>query len=122
MIIPQSVLKVSDNSGARFAQCVRVLSKAPKTVANVGDIIVVSVKRATPNKKVKKGTVQRAVIVRSASNLTRLDGSKIKFDKSDVVLITKMDLPVGSRVFGPVCKELRKYKFLKILSLATLSI
>jgi len=122
MVRVQSVLKVVDNSGARFAQCIRVLAKAPKKPGKIGDIIIISVKRATPNKKIKKSTVQRGVIVRAATNLVRLDGSRIRFDQTTVVLLNKLSLPLGTRVFGPVCKELRDRKFVKILSLATLSI
>jgi large subunit ribosomal protein L14 len=122
MVKIQSILRVVDNSGARFALCIRVLGKAPKMVGKIGDIIVVSIKRSTPNKKIKKGTIQRAVIVRTASNLLRYDGSRLKFGKTCIVILNKMFLPMGTRVFGPVCKELRDKKFIKILSLATLSI
>ena len=122
MVNVQTVLKIVDNSGGRFGQCIRVLSKAAKKPATIGDTIILSVKRATPNKKIKKSTVQRGVIVRSAKNFLRFDGSRIRFDQTTMVLLNKMAMPLGTRVFGPVCKELRDRKFIKILSLATLSI
>lgn len=122
MVHVQSVLRVVDNSGARFAQCIRVLGKAPGVPADIGDVIVVTVKRATPNKKIKKGTIQRAVIVRTAKQYKRTDGSRIRFSKTCVVLLNKSMLPIGTRIFGPVCKELRERKFVKILSLCSLSL
>lgn len=122
MVNIQSIVRVVDNSGARYAQCIRILQKSPKSVGNVGDIIVVSIKRSTPNKKIKKGTIQRAVIVRTSKSVSRLDGSKISFGKTCIVLLNKTLLPIGTRIFGPVCKELREKKFVKILSLASLSI
>jgi len=117
-----SIVKVSDNSGARFVQCIKILNKAQKDSVTIGDIVIVCVKKIIANKKIKKGSIQKAVVVRMAKNTKRLDGSYIKFDKTSVVLLNKLMLPLGTRVFGPVCKELRYKKFLKIISLATLSI
>jgi large subunit ribosomal protein L14 len=117
-----SVVKVSDNSGGRYAQCIRVLSKSSYQSAKVGDLVVVSIKKSIPNKKVKKGTIQKGVVVRIAKNLKRLDGSYIRFSTTNIVLLNKLMLPIATRVFGPVCKELRAKKFMKIISLAYLSI
>ena len=116
MIIAGSRLKVADNSGAREVQCIKVLKNA--SVAHLGDVIVVSVKSAIPHGKVKKGEKNFAVIVRTKSPIARNDGSYIKFDTNAVVLLDKQHEPVGTRVFGPVTRELRARNFLKILSLA----
>ena len=118
MIQVQSVLDVADNSGARKVACIRVLGGSKRRYANVGDIIVVSVREAMPNSKVKKGSVMKAVIVRSRKGLRRPDGSLIRFDTNSAVLIDNQKQPIGTRIFGPVARELRARKFLKIISLA----
>ena len=118
MIIPETNLTVADNSGARLVQCIKVLGGSRKKSATIGDLVVVSVKEAIPNGKVKKGEVVRAVIVRTSNGVFRFDGSKIKFDKNAVVLLTKEGEPIGTRIFGPVTRELRTKRFTKIISLA----
>ncbi len=118
MIQTESVLQVADNSGARKVACIRVLGGSGRRYASVGDIIVVSVKDAIPNARVKKGEVRRAVIVRTAKGIGRPDGSFIKFDDNAAVLIDAQHEPVGTRIFGPVARELRARKFMKIISLA----
>ena len=118
MIIAETNLTVADNSGARLVQCIKVLGGTKKRSATIGDLIVVSVKEAIPNGKVKKGEVVRAVIVRTSNGIFRFDGSKIKFDKNAVVLLTKEGEPIGTRIFGPVTRELRTKRFTKIISLA----
>ena len=118
MIQMQTNLEVADNSGARRVQCIKVLGGSKRRFASVGDVIVVSVKEAIPNGKVKKGEVVRAVIVRTSNGIFRFDGSKIKFDKNAVVLLTKEGEPIGTRIFGPVTRELRTKRFTKIISLA----
>ncbi len=118
MIQMQSVLEVADNSGARKVQCIKVLGGSKRKVASVGDVIVVSVKEAMPRGKVKKGSVQRAVIVRTAKDVRRNDGSTIRFDSNAAVLINKQNEPIGTRIFGPVVRELRAKRFMKIVSLA----
>ena len=118
MIQMQSNLEVADNSGARRVQCTKVLGGSGRKVAGVGDVIVVSVKEAIPRGKVKKGDVHRAVIVRTAKELRRPDGSAIRFDRNAAVLLNKQDEPIGTRIFGPVTRELRGRKFMKIISLA----
>jgi large subunit ribosomal protein L14 len=118
MIQMQSNLEVADNSGARRVQCIKVLGGSGRKVASVGDVIVVSVKEAIPRGKVKKGDVHRAVIVRTAKEIRRADGSAIRFDRNAAVLLTKQDEPIGTRIFGPVTRELRGRKFMKIISLA----
>ena len=118
MIIAETNLTVADNSGARLVQCIKVLGGTKKKSATIGDLIVVSVKEAIPNGKVKKGEVVRAVIVRTSYGIFRFDGSKIKFDKNAVVLLTKEGEPIGTRIFGPVTRELRTKRFTKIISLA----
>jgi large subunit ribosomal protein L14 len=118
MIQMESVLDVADNSGAKRVKCLKVLGGSKRRYATVGDIIVVSVKDAAPNGKVKKGQVARAVIVRTRKEVRRKDGSYIRFDDNSAVLITKENEPVGSRIFGPVARELRARKFMKIVSLA----
>lgn len=118
MIQVQSVLDVADNSGARKVACIRVLGGSKRRYASVGDIIVVSIRDALPNSKVKKGSVMKAVIVRSRKGLRRPDGSLIRFDNNSAVLIDNQKQPIGTRIFGPVARELRAKKFLKIISLA----
>lgn len=118
MIQMQTNLEVADNSGARRVQCIKVLGGSKRKVATVGDVIVVSVKEAIPKGRVKKGDVHRAVIVRTAKELHREDGSAIRFDRNAAVLINKQGEPIGTRIFGPVTRELRGKKFMKIISLA----
>ncbi|AIB11131.1 50S ribosomal protein L14 [Azospirillum brasilense] len=118
MIQMQTNLEVADNSGARRVQCIKVLGGSKRKVATVGDVIVVSVKEAIPKGRVKKGDVHRAVIVRTAKELRREDGSAIRFDRNAAVLINKQGEPIGTRIFGPVTRELRGKKFMKIISLA----
>ncbi|MDG1481863.1 MAG: 50S ribosomal protein L14 [Myxococcota bacterium] len=118
MIQMQSVLDVADNSGAKKLLCIKVIGGSKRKYASVGDVIVVSVKEAIPNGKVKKGTVVRAVIVRTAKELRRRDGSYIRFDTNSAVLINKEGEPIGTRIFGPVARELRAKKYMKIVSLA----
>jgi large subunit ribosomal protein L14 len=118
MIQMESVLDVADNSGAKKLLCIKVLGGSKRKYASVGDIIRVSVKEAIPNGKVKKGSLARAVIVRTKKELRRPDGSYIRFDTNSAVLIDKDGEPVGTRIFGPVARELRAAKFMKIVSLA----
>lgn len=118
MIQPYTRLKVADNTGAKEAMCIRVLGTTKKDAAKIGDIIVVTVKKATPRSQVKKKTVSRAVIVRQKFPLRRNDGSYIRFDENAVVLINPDKNPQGTRVFGPVARELREAGFNKIISLA----
>ncbi|CAI8293286.1 MAG: 50S ribosomal protein L14 [Rhodospirillaceae bacterium] len=118
MIQMQSNMDVADNSGARRVQCIKVLGGSKRRTAGVGDIVVVSVKEAIPRGRVKKGDVQRAVIVRTAFDIQRPDGSVIRFDKNAAVLINKNNDPIGTRIFGPVTRELRAKNFMKIISLA----
>lgn len=118
MIQMQSRLNVADNSGAKEVMCVKVLGGSKKRYAQIGDIIVVSIKDALPNSKVKKGDVAKAVIVRTVQRLRRPDGSFIRFDDNSAVLINAQKEPVGTRIFGPVARELRAKQFLKIVSLA----
>jgi large subunit ribosomal protein L14 len=118
MIQLKSLLDVADNSGAKKVVCVKVLGGTRRRYASVGDIIVVAVKEAIPNSKITKGSVHKAVIVRTAKSLRRDDGSYIKFDDNSAVLINASSEPVGTRIFGPVARELRGKKFMKIVSLA----
>jgi large subunit ribosomal protein L14 len=118
MIQTESVLDVADNSGAKRVRCIKVLGGRKRKYAGVGDVIVVSVKDAAPNGKVKKGQVQRAVIVRTKKEIRRRDGSYIRFDKNSAVLIDKDNEPIGTRIFGPVARELRAKRFMRIVSLA----
>jgi len=118
MIQQESVLQVADNSGARKVLCIRVLGGTGRRYASIGDIIVVSVKDAIPNSRVKKGEVRRAVVVRTKKEIGRPDGSYIRFDQNAAVLINDAKEPIGTRVFGPVARELREKKFMKIVSLA----
>jgi len=114
----QTVLNVADNSGAKKVACIKVLGGSKRRYASVGDVIVVSIKEAIPNSKVKKGDVMKAVIVRTAKEVRRPDGSYLKFDDNSAVLITNQLEPVGTRIFGPVARELRAKQFMKIISLA----
>ncbi|WP_135077462.1 50S ribosomal protein L14 [Terasakiella sp. SH-1] len=118
MIQMQTNLDVADNSGARRVQCIKVLGGSKRRWASVGDVIVVSVKEAIPRGRVKKGDVHRAVIVRTAKDIRRPDGSVIRFDKNAAVLINKNGEPIGTRIFGPVTRELRSRNYMKIVSLA----
>lgn len=118
MIQMQTNLDVADNSGARRVQCIKVLGGSHRKVASVGDVIVVSVKEAIPRGKVKKGQVHRAVIVRTAKDIQRSDGTAIRFDGNAAVLINKQNEPIGTRIFGPVVRELRAANHMKIISLA----
>jgi large subunit ribosomal protein L14 len=118
MIQMQTRLDVADNSGARSVMCIKVLGGSRRKYATIGDIIVVSVKDASPNSKVKKGDIMKAVIVRTAKEINRKDGSYIRFDKNSAVLINNNNEPVGTRIFGPVARELRAKNFMKIISLA----
>tara|TARA_B100000242_G_scaffold22320_1_gene13518 strand:+ start:301 stop:669 length:369 start_codon:yes stop_codon:yes gene_type:complete len=118
MIQMQSNLDVADNSGARRVQCIKVLGGSKRKVAGVGDVIVVSVKEAIPRGRVKKGEVLKAVIVRTAKEIRRMDGSAIRFDRNAAVLINNQNEPIGTRIFGPVTRELRAKRFMKIVSLA----
>lgn len=118
MIQVETKLDVADNSGAKQVQCIKVLGGSKRRYARVGDIIVVSIKDALPRGKVKKGEVARAVVVRTAKETQRPDGTAIRFDKNAAVLIDKKNDPVGTRIFGPVARELRARRFMKIVSLA----
>ena len=118
MIQMQTRMKVADNSGAREVQCVKVLGGSKRRTASVGDIVVVSIKDAAPNSKVKKGDVAKAVIVRSIHKIRRPDGSYIRFDENSAVLVNQNKEPIGTRIFGPVARELRDKQFVKIISLA----
>jgi large subunit ribosomal protein L14 len=118
MIQMQTNLEVADNSGARRVQCIKVLGGSRRKYASVGDVIVVSVKEAIPRGRVKKGDVHQAVIVRTSKAIRRTDGSLIRFDRNAAVLINKQGEPIGTRIFGPVTRELRGKKFMKIISLA----
>ena len=118
MIQNETVLQVADNSGARRVKCIKVLGGSKRRYARVGDVIVVAVKEAMPGGKVKKGEVQRAVVVRTAKEFRRADGSSIRFDENAAVLLSKQDEPIGTRIFGPVTRELRSKGYMKIVSLA----
>ena len=118
MIQMQSILKAVDNSGAKRVMCIKVLGGSGRMISGCGDVIVVSIKTAIPGGKVKKGEVHRALIVRTKKGVRRPDGSTIQFDSNSVVLIDKQNEPLGSRVFGPVPRELRGKNFMKIISLA----
>ena len=118
MIQMQSNLFVADNSGARRIQCIKVLGGSKRRSASIGDIIVVSIKDAIPRSKVKKGDVYKAVIVRTSKDFSRPDGTTIRFDKNAAVLLDKQEEPIATRIFGPVTRELRTKKFMKIISLA----
>jgi large subunit ribosomal protein L14 len=114
----QTVLTSADNSGAKKLMCIKVLGGSGRRYAGVGDVIVVSVREAIPNSKVKKGDVMRAVVVRTAKEIPRPDGTYIKFDENSAVLLTQAMEPLGTRIFGPVARELRAKQFMKIVSLA----
>jgi large subunit ribosomal protein L14 len=118
MIQQQTVLDVADNSGAKKVMCIKVLGGTRKRYATLGDVIVVAIKMAIPEGTVKKGTVAKAVVVRTTKEVRRQDGSYIKFDRNAAVLINNANEPVGTRIFGPVARELRKKNFMKIISLA----
>ena len=118
MIQMQSNLDVADNSGARRVQCIKVLGGSKRKVAGVGDVIVVSVKEAIPRGRVKKGDVRKAVVVRTSKEVRREDGSSIRFDSNAAVILSNTGEPVGTRIFGPVVRELRAKNFMKIISLA----
>jgi large subunit ribosomal protein L14 len=118
MIQQQTILNVADNSGAKKVMCIKVLGGTRRRYATLGDVIVVSVKDAVPRAKVKKGDVKRAVIVRTRKEVKRNDGSYIRFDDNSAVLIDEALEPIGTRIFGPVARELRGKKFMKIISLA----
>ena len=118
MVQMQTTLDVADNSGAKKIMCIRVLGGTKRKYASVGDVIVVSIKEAIPNAKVKKGDVARAVIVRTKKEVSRQDGSYIRFDANSAVLVDKDNEPIGTRIFGPVARELRAKRFMKIISLA----
>jgi len=118
MVQAETVLDVADNSGARKVLCIKVLGGTRRKYASLGDVIVVSIKEAIPNAKVKKGDVMKAVIVRTAKEVGRPDGSYIRFDNNSAVLIDNQREPIGTRIFGPVARELRGKKFMKIISLA----
>ena len=118
MIQAESNLEVADNSGARRVQCIKVLGGSKRKYASVGDVIVVSVKEAIPRGRVKKGDVHRAVVVRTAKDIQRSDGQTIRFDNNAAVLLNNAGEPIGTRIFGPVTRELRAKKYMKIISLA----
>ncbi|ATX78796.1 LSU ribosomal protein L14P [Mariprofundus aestuarium] len=118
MIQTETVLQVADNSGAKRVKCIKVLGGSKRRYASVGDVIVVAVKEAMPGGKVKKGEVQRAVVVRTAKEFRRTDGSSIRFDENAAVLLSKQNEPMGTRIFGPVTRELRAKGYMKIVSLA----
>jgi large subunit ribosomal protein L14 len=118
MIQMQTNLEVADNSGARRVMCIKVLGGAKRRYASVGDVIVVSVKEAIPRGRVKKGDVLRAIVVRTSKDIARKDGSTIRFDKNAAVIVNKQSEPIGTRIFGPVPRELRAKNHMKIISLA----
>jgi large subunit ribosomal protein L14 len=118
MVQTTSTLDVADNSGAKKVMCIRVLGGTRRKYASLGDVIIVSIKEAIPNAKVKKGDVAKAVIVRTKKEVSRQDGSYIRFDTNSAVLVDKDNEPVGTRIFGPVARELRAKRFMKIISLA----
>jgi len=118
MIQNETVLNVADNSGARRVKCIKVLGGSKRRYARVGDVIVVAIQEASPGGKVKKGEVQKAVVVRTAKEFRRQDGSSIRFDENAAVLLSKQGEPMGTRIFGPVTRELRSKGYMKIISLA----
>jgi large subunit ribosomal protein L14 len=118
MIQMQTTMTVADNSGARELMCIKVLGGSKRKYATIGDIVVVSIRDALPNSKVKKGDVAKAVIVRTTKEIRRADGSYIRFDENSAVLVNAQGEPIGTRIFGPVARELRAKKFMKIVSLA----
>ncbi|MCB1198049.1 MAG: 50S ribosomal protein L14 [Bdellovibrionota bacterium] len=118
MIQVESMLDIADNSGAKRVQCIKVLGGSKRRYATIGDVIVIAIKEAIPNAKVKKGEVKKAVIVRTKKEINRADGSYIRFDDNSAVLVNNDKEPIGTRIFGPVARELRAKKFMKIISLA----
>jgi large subunit ribosomal protein L14 len=118
MIQMQTMLVIADNSGAKRAQCIKVLGGSKRKYASIGDVVTVAIKQALPNGTVKKGEVARAVVVRTCKEIRRQDGSYIRFDQNAAVIINLQNEPVGTRIFGPVARELRERKFMKIVSLA----
>jgi large subunit ribosomal protein L14 len=118
MVQPQSLIKVVDNSGAKRLVCIRILSKGRNQISNIGDIIIAVVKEALPNTNLKKSDIVRAVIVRTKKGLKRKNGIYIRFDDNAAVIVNKENIPRGTRIFGPVARELRDYNFMKIVSLA----
>jgi large subunit ribosomal protein L14 len=118
MIQQQTILDIADNSGAKRVMCIKVLGGSKRRYASVGDMIVVSIKDAMPNSKVKKGDVHKAVVVRTSKEIARPDGSLIRFDTNSAVLLNNQKEPIGNRIFGPVARELRGKDFMKIISLA----
>ncbi|XBC43590.1 MAG: 50S ribosomal protein L14 [Buchnera aphidicola (Meitanaphis flavogallis)] len=118
MIQEQSILDVADNSGARVALCIKVLGGSRRRYANIGDVIKVAIKEAIPRGKVKKGEIYKAVVVRTKKGIKRIDGSIIRFDINSCVILNNNDQPLGTRIFGPVTRELRNERFMKIISLA----
>lgn len=118
MIQQQTQLAVADNSGAKRVMCIKVLGGSRRRYASIGDVIVVAIKEALPRSKVKKGDVKRAVVVRTKREVRRIDGSAIRFDENAAVLINEQGEPIGTRIFGPVARELRAKKFMRIISLA----
>lgn len=118
MIQEQTILNVADNSGARYVMCIKVLGGSRRRYASVGDIIKITIKEAIPRGKVKKGEVLKAVVVRTKKNINRKDGSIVRFDSNSCVLLNNNEQPIGTRVFGPITRELRIEKFMKIVSLA----
>ncbi len=118
MIQAQTILNIADNSGAKKAMCIKVLGGTKRKYATIGDVIVVAIKTATPGGKVKKGSVERAVIVRTAKEIRRPDGSYIRFEDNAAVIIDEKHDPKGTRIFGPVARELREHQYMKIVSLA----
>lgn len=119
MILFMTNIKVADNSGAKKVECLKILGGSQRKSANIGDILVVSVKEALPNRKVKKGEIQRAVVVRTKKGIVRESGESIKFDSNAVVLINDQNIPIGTRIFGPVTKELKDKNMLRLISLAS---
>ncbi|WP_343128537.1 50S ribosomal protein L14 [Buchnera aphidicola (Kurisakia onigurumii)] len=118
MIQEQSLLQVADNSGARIAMCIKVLGGSKRRYAGIGDVIKVAIKEAIPRGKVKKGEVLKAVVVRTKKGIRRSDGSLIRFDNNACVILNNTEQPIGTRIFGPITRELRNDKFMKIISLA----
>lgn len=118
MIQMRTILNIADNSGAKRVACIKVIGASNKLIAGIGDVIVVNIKEAIPGAKVKKGDVARAVVVRTVKSTRRPDGTYIRFDENSAVLISKENEPIGTRIFGPVARELRAKKFMKIVSLA----
>lgn len=118
MILFMTNLKVADNSGAKKVECIKILGGSKRRSATVGDILVVSVKEALPNRKVKKGEVQRALVIRTKKGVKRDSGEVVRFDSNAVILINDQNIPIGTRIFGPVAKELREKNMLRVISLA----